>query len=526
MARVSGSLSLIATGGVSIALRMLTVPLYLVWLGEQQYSLYLYLLFLTGFVGLTNPRVEEAAIMRLTEAFAKGETDRAWRIQQAFTALTWLIAGTGLVVFTLLGLFLPMPEHSTSHTWLMFVFFGISYAINVLGEALHPVLFAQDKFKELAVREFFISTVGAVTGIGLVYLYRTPIALACVTAMNALVGYGMLLVLTKRLYPEFRMRPRWIPEINRDLLSVGLRMYFHRATLMVSSSIDKILMPHAMPLRMLSHYTVPSQIPTTLQRIMDPIQNTLRPELTRQAMDGGTGLASSTNRFARIVLAVACCAILIPSAYGLPILALWLPAGVSMPNGATVMFALGAACTLELFHGVFNTLAYSVGKPHLLVPVSGANALATVLLTVPLARAFGVAGVAVQNMTLFAVLLPVLLWVVKRKLTPEFDVRSMLKQTAGTMGITLGFAWAAHWMCAQPWFVERPLVAVATAPLAMVSCWAVLRRSGVATTSTCRAGSGFSSFPTRVPSSWLRRVRIPSASTTKNNSPERTALRK
>ena len=479
MPRVSGSLSLIATGGASIALRMLTVPLYLVWLGEQQYSLYLYLMFLTGFVGLTNPRVEEAAIMRLTEAFARGETERAWRIQQAFTALTWLIAGAGLIVFALLGLFLPMPEHSAGNTWVMLVFFGISYAMNVLGEALHPVLFAQDKFKELAIREFFVSTGGAIAGIGLVYMYRTPIALAAVTAFNSLVGYGMLLVLLKRLYPEFRMRPRWVPEVNKDLLAIGLRMYLHRATLIISTTIDKILMPHALPLRMLSHYAVPSQIPTTLQRILDPIQNTLRPELTRQAMGDGAGLAASTSRFARIVLAVACCAILIPSAYGVPILAVWLPQGVSMPTGPTVMFALGAACTLELFHGVFNTLAYALGRPHLLVPVSGANALATVVLTIPLARAFGVAGVALQNMALFALLLPALLWVVKRKLVPDFDVRSLVKQTAGTLGIALAFAWFAHWMCATPWMVQRPLVALATAPLAMLGCWALLRRSGV-----------------------------------------------
>ena len=479
MARVSGSISLVMTGSVSIALRVLTVPLYLVWLGEDQYSLYLYMLFLTGFVALFNPHVDEAAITRLTEAFAKGETERAWRIQQAFTALTLLIAGVGLVAFAAMAFLVPVPDHRLAEVWPMFLCFGLAYAGNVLAESLHPVLYAQDKFQQLAVREFFVSTGGAIAGIGLVWAYRTPVALAAVTALNAVVGYLLLLVITKRLYPEFRVRPRWIPDINRDLFRIGLRGYLHRAALMVSTTIDKILLPHALPMRQLAHYHVPAQVPVTLQRMMDPIQNTLRPELTRQGLQGAGQLAESTTRFARIVLGIACCTVLVPAAFGLPILLVWLPEGVSMPFGAAVMLALGVACTLELLHGVFNMLAYAIGKPHVLVPVSGLNAAATVAFTVPVALAFGVAGVAVQNGLLFALLLPALLWTIRRHCTPDLDMRDVLRSTAASMGVGLFYAIAAFTMCHHTWFRENPWVALGFGPFFMLACWFTLRKFGL-----------------------------------------------
>lgn len=479
MARVAGSISLVATGGVSLLLRMATVPLYLVWLGEERYSLYLYLLFLTGFVSLTNLQFVEGAKLRLTEAFARNDHEGAWRVQQAFTSLSLVTALVGLVTVAGLAFVLPFPAGSSSEASRMCVLFGLAYAATVMGESLHPVLYAQDKFQQLAVREFFVSTGGAVAGIALVSIYRTPLALAGVAAINGVVGTLMLWILTRRLYPEFRVRPRWIPEVNRDLLRIGLRSYLHRAMLTVSTTVDKILLPHALPLRQLSHYQVPSQIPITLQRVMDPIQNTLRPELTRKGMAGSADLAASTERFARIVLGIACCAILIPSSFGAPILALWLPHGVSMPQGQLVMLALGAACTLELFHGVFNTLAYAVGRPHVLLPVSALNALATLTLTVPLARAYGVGGVAVQNLTLFAVLLPLLLWQVRRHCAAAISVSRMLRDTGATLGVAAACV-AAGWVWTNvPWVAPRPWAGIAAAPLLSLACWAVLRRAGI-----------------------------------------------
>lgn len=474
MARVAGSISLVATGGVSLLLRMATVPLYLLWLGEEQYSLYLYLLFLTGFVSLTNLQFVEGAKLRLTEAFAKGDSEGAWRVQQGFTSLSLITAGVGLLAVILLAQVVPFPEGASSQASLMCVLFGFAYAANVMGESLHPVLYAQDKFHQLAVREFFVSTGGAVAGLVLVSIYRSPLALAGVAAFNGVVGTAVLWILTKRLYPEFRVRPRWIPEINRDLLRIGLRGYLHRAMLTVSTTIDKILLPHALPLRQLSHYQVPGQVPITLQRMMDPIQNTLRPELTRKGMAGSADLAASTERFARIVLGVACCTVLIPSAFGVPILSLWLPRGVSMPGGAWVMLALGGACTLELVHGVFNSLAYSVGKPHVLVPVAGLNALATATLTVPLARQFGVVGVAVQNLCLFLVLLPLLVYQVRRHCAPELAMGRLLRHAGAALGVALVAVAAGCGVSIglPPW------AALAGAPLASVACWAALRRTG------------------------------------------------
>ncbi|MCB8932010.1 MAG: oligosaccharide flippase family protein [Fimbriimonadaceae bacterium] len=475
MARVAGSISLVATGGVSLLLRMATVPLYLVWLGEEQYSLYLYLLFLTGFVSLTNLQFVEGAKLRLTEAFARGDHDGAWRVQQAFTSLALVTALVGLVVVVALAGVVPFPAGSSSQAQLMCVLFGFAYAANVMGESLHPVLYAQDKFQQLAVREFFVSTGGAVAGIVLVSIYRTPLALAGVAAFNGVVGTLMLWILTKRLYPEFRVRPRWIPEVNRDLLRIGLRGYLHRAMLTVSTTIDKILLPHALPLRQLSHYQVPGQVPITLQRVMDPIQNTLRPELTRKGMAGSADLAASTERFARIVLGIACCAILIPSSFGAPILAVWLPNGVAMPGGAWVMLALGGACTLELLHGVFNSMAYSVGKPHVLVPVAGLNALATAAFTAPLARQFGVVGIAVQNLCLFVVLLPLLLHQVRRYCAPEMSTVRLLRNVAGTLGVALAAVGAGWWLCG--WLSAWG--ALACAPVLSLLCWAVLRWTGL-----------------------------------------------
>ncbi len=459
---------------------MLAIPLYLKWLGQDGYALHLLTLFVGAFVCFFNIQMVDGAFKRMTEYFTIGDEYKGWRVQQVFFLCNCIVACVSFLFYIGLFLFYPLPKTTpiAPHAQLIFLFAGVGYVFMVMNDTLHPVLYARGMFTQVAIREAIVSFMTTVPAICAVYFFRTPVVLSASIAIATAVGTLINVIIIKRAVPTFRLTPVWDPTIAKDLLKYAKRSYLHRICLTLSTTLDKSLLPFALPIGDLTTYNVPSQIPTTLQGLTDPIQDTLRPELVRQSHEEPQIFGAYIVRCATIVLGVAVCMILIPSAYGVTILKVW---GVSkhfnVHSGALVMIMLGIMSSLELTHGVFNNAVYAVGRQHVLVRITIIRVLAVGCLSIPLANFFGVIGLAgVQTGSVMLLLIP-LIALSRQTSNADYSVKKTVVKLLVIIIVGLLFAGLGFYISHLSLMQVYPVVCLITIPILMLSCWTILRKT-------------------------------------------------
>jgi O-antigen/teichoic acid export membrane protein len=486
VSKARSSVVLSAASIFGLGLNFLALPWLIRWLGPAEWGLLLYFQTLSLYVGLIDIGFTNGAIKRMAEAFGDEDRAQAWKVQRCLFWVQLALGTGGLFIFALLALgvatsasfaafLLPTTnEHIYRLEWLL-PLIGTSFWINAATGALTPVFVAGEKFGSMAVRDAIQRVLSLALGLIAARTYGTLFAYLLASNIGAVLGFLLNFVTLRRAFPDFALRPQFDKHVFRDLSIIGGRSYVHRIGSMLANSVHIPLMAKAGGAVLPTQYQLAGRVPEAIKAIVDPISQTVLPHLTREAAKDRQLFARSVERYSMIGLGLGISLILVPAGFGSAILAVWAKNNPALtPVSHIVLLLLGIYFTFELFFIMLTKAFYALGTLHYMAPFSLFNAAATLVLTVPVVRNFGLVGIAVQNVAIDLAQLVPMLWVVKRYAAPDLRLWSQLRNILIAMGVGVGVALGAFWLVNFEPIASHPWLALAFIPIASAVTFALL----------------------------------------------------
>ena len=467
------SLFLMAARMLSALVTLMSMRFFINWFGEEKYGAYLFGQNFFIFVGLLDPGIFVGAARRMTEAFHHNRDEEGWRIHRTQLTLGIGIVLAGILVFTLLGAILPLKTFPLQTSIVLMAFLGIQFAAAWLLQYIAAALAARDKFSLQGTTTFLSTFNGALAA--LVLGSREPHSLVLVAAgygFGTLAGLLLGLIWIRIKDPEFRLALGIDKEIARDLTHQGLTNYPNRFAGTVSNRSDRQLIGPFHSFVVSGHYQFIARPVEIMTDLIGGAIETTQPDITRSVQIGPEDASQKLHRNALVIWAMACCLMMVPSAFGDTVLRLWVP-GKFFPFAGLVMVCTALNYAGELHYRALGTIYVAKGTLYRSVGFPAVNGLATLILTVPIVRAYGLAGIGVMN----AVFSLVQLYPRIRHVQPEaeghFPVRRHLLRSLGILLVAGGFAALGYGL--SQWFVSLWIVLLAPlfAAGALLSCLAL-----------------------------------------------------
>jgi O-antigen/teichoic acid export membrane protein len=477
LSKAKSSIFLSAASLFGLGLNFLALPWLIRWIGVNEFGLFGYLQVIALYVGLIDLGYTHGAVKRMTEAFGRGDREQAWLVQRCLLTVHIRLGLIGFGILALIsvtaasspglaGWLFPPGTSGVYQRDFLLVLIGGSFLLGAVSGALAPVFIAAEKFQSMAVRDAVQRIVSLAAGLWAAYTYGTLFAYILASTLGTITGFLFNFFTLKRSFADFRLRPGYDKEVFRDLKQIGVRSYVHRIGSMMANSIHKPLMAQADSAAMIARYELASRVPEAIKAIVDPVSQTVLPQLTREAATDSSAFARSVERYSMIGLGLGVSLILVPAGFGLAILKVWAGNNPAVTPVTDIVLLLAAVYfTFELFYIMLTKAFYALGNMHLMAPFSIFNGVATLLLTVPMVRNFGLVGVAVQNVAIDLVQLVPILLVVRRHAATDLRVWSQAVNVLIAVGIGAGIAVGAFYMMRLEVFARSPWLAIALIPV-------------------------------------------------------------
>lgn len=468
------SLSLMLARLLSLLVTFISVPLLRRWLGSDLYGVYALGLNFYPFVSLLDVGFSIGAQKRMTEAFHAGRADEAWRIQRVQLGLGLLVAVGGIALYALLGLVYPFRHLPAGQTLPFLALMGVQFAASWLGLYVSGALAARDKFALVGLINFLLVIGGALGALWATYAFRTLVALAAGYGCGAAAGLLLAIALLKALDPDLRLRPRFERETAREIAQDGLPNYPNRVVGTFSNRSDRQIIG-AYRERMAGDYQIVCRPIEILYELLGSTVDTLQPEVTRGLSEGPAEAAQTLHRNSLIVWAVACSFLVVPAAFGGPVIRLWLGEPLFGLEGAVMLgVALSYAC--ELHYRALGTVYVARGTLYRTAWFPLANALFTVALTYPVVSRYGLFGVAAMNGALSLVQIYPRIANVRREVDGAYPVGRHFLASLAILLLASLFALGGYALAESS---VSPWISVAAAPVVCLACLAACVLSGL-----------------------------------------------
>jgi O-antigen/teichoic acid export membrane protein len=466
MSKTRGSIGLVAAKLVQLVLQVVAVRLYLKWLGQDSYGIVLLFAALAPYLLLLDIGFTVAAQRLMTQRLSEGDPEGARRVHRCLIYLNAWITLASAITFVFLFLFLPLkaPGITMGERVWIFVAAGVQFLATWLNFTLVAALMAYERFRRLAALNAIASIVTVLLGIAAAYVWRSPQALLGANAFSAM---AILAINAHALKPVFGYVPIWgtyDPDITKELRTVGLRSYVHRAIGGLASSTDKVLLGSVIGTRELSQYAVPTRLPETLYDTLSPVYTTTLPELTRARSAQDPKLPTILEHNSLLVLGLACGALLVPCGFGSPLLLVLF--GETFPQGDVVCVLMALCKSVELFYAALAMLFYAEGRPDRLVPLTLANAAGMAVLTIPAYHWFGFGGIAALKAVITMAQFGPIMALVRRNLGAADAVRSLSLRALLILLVAICFAIGAMYLSRTAWMTNAPWLSLVLAPVA------------------------------------------------------------
>jgi O-antigen/teichoic acid export membrane protein len=434
------------------------------WLGEPEYAIYVVVIAFVGYANILSPSASYGILNRLVERLHEGDIEGVARLRRAQTLIVGGVTAAGTAVFVCFGMLYRLPgAHLERPTTLaLFSSGAIIFILYQVNQVLEPLLTALEQFRKLAIKSACDGLVGAIVGALLAFRYQSAIGVLLGRATGAAVGLVVNLVNIQRLkHPRGENAGRTGAE-QRDLVKFARLGYPHQVFGGAANSADRILYSYSgRPIAELSRYAIAYRVPEMIQSMFISAANAIVPRLAKELALGTDAAGVLLDKSARVMLMIGVCFVWVPSAFGSALLRVWL--GHVPPKTPMAMAFLGGYFALQIYMTVMSKAFYASSRLNRAAVFTGANALVTVLLTIPAARWNGIVGVAIMNFAISGVLfVPYAFWT-RRYCVPSFAVVPHVRATVQIVIIGGFFAISGYLFSAHGPFLDTPTVSILAA---------------------------------------------------------------
>lgn len=460
---------LVAARVVTLGLQIASIRTYVRVLGDDAYAVFVYFTAIMGYVLLVDLGILSALQRELLEVYAK---DERWAIRRTIKdgakmlALS-LVAGWGVYAVLAVVLKLPFSETVRVSMPLMALFGGVHLLGNLTFLFLNAVLAGAARFRRLGVSLLAGGAAAPALGIVGAYVSRSPQGVVAGTSIGFCLAALTAFVLAA---PIWKQAPHGheAPPRTRSILQTGIRGFASRVSAQFGTSIDRILIGNTVP-TVLTPYALCYQVAQLLQELLVPVYQTMFPEISRAMVKGPKELSIAVERTVLIGVSFASSMILVGSAYGDPILRLWVSKEVEYALWTTLL--LGVYRSADFLNNIIGIAHFSAARMDRLIPYTATNATLTIALTAFAVRGWGIVGVGVMNAAISTLILVPLLYGVKRRYAPDLALRRLFAKSVGMVAVAGVFVGLVGWGTTFVDSTRESLWLCLTAPFAVGGCY-------------------------------------------------------
>jgi O-antigen/teichoic acid export membrane protein len=478
--KTRASVLLAGTKIFAFVLQMLSIRLYLHWVGEHQYGLYLGVQAWCALLVFLDPNITIGAQKRLTEAWARKDESAISRIVNLQIFGNLIVGVVSALVLIVFGprLAIALGARPEDLPPIRLIIFGVGVYLGTYLLAAYSAMFAAtERFKFFALANSAQSLLGTFVSIGLLYVFRTVDALAAGLAIGYLVPVVIVAIMCSRAYVK-RGRTHWDRDTAEDVTRLGMRSYFNRIASVLASRSDRLVFgTHASAL---TSYAVACRLPEVLCDTLSSLSVTSLPELTRAHADDPKLFSELIDRNSKLQLAIGCSFILIPTAFGHSILKLWL--GNHLTDTAYVVLLIGVYRTFELLYIGYTSAFYAMGKPQKMFKFAVFNAIVTATMSYPSYRFGGLIGLGVMNASIDVIQFVPISLTLLRNAAVHIHAKQYFAHCFTILGLSAAVAIACRLLLDQKLLMGREILVVLVVPIISLAWIAFLCRSGLCPT--------------------------------------------
>lgn len=477
MSKLRSTFSLGIARLASLAFNVVSIPLYLKWVGEVQFgAIVLIQIISTYCILLGDAGLSSAVQHEAVRAAETGDENRAAILVDSHRVAMALGGILAFLVHVYVYFFVHIEGMTSDGMKAAFVLIsGLATSLYLVGQSYVTFLTTRDRFDNIASANLIASFFNTGISLWLVYQFRDVWGYA----IGSIVSQGVMLwVLHRRAMAigTFRALPTWDWSTYKTCLPFAKYTFISNIGISISW-VDSIILKGMFGQSQLARYSNSSRIPFTISQIL-PIAQVFQPEFARAHARGQEEFHRTYLKNALSTLTIGLGFLVVPTAFGREILSAWLGGSYS-PEMFSMLVAAGIAYALSIYGSTFAIAAYGAGKPQVVVPFILYFGVGVATLAVPVAGSFGLVGTMWMRALLQISQFFVLDWVMKRAILPELDLRALFAKKL-LITAAAGAVWAIGYATssalrdhASEW------AGVLSAPLLIILFLVVVGRTGL-----------------------------------------------
>jgi len=383
---------------ISVVISFISIPLFIKYLGDQNYGLYILLNSVMAGFGLLNFGVAPATIKFVAESTGRGDYEEANRFINSTLCFNLIIGVAGALIIVLLASILVhdlfrIPENARDMVLICFYWTAIGWFVSQVTQTLRAIPAAFQNFKLLIFGTTLFSALSTILGI-LVLSWRGT--LVNLVQANVAVSFFSVLgwfFLARSAFPNMRINfviLEW--KIIKKTLRYGLWHTIGNLGWIAYSSLDKIIIGIFLPPATVGYYNIAVTICSKLHAGLNSIGVILFPLISYlQGKSDSKGIYKYFINGGWIIASMASIGYLPLVLFGKSFLSIWINPIFAEKSSQVFLIVTIAYLIQASSHIRYNFLA-GMGKPEWIALGSGISGAVSVFLNITLIPTLGLIG--------------------------------------------------------------------------------------------------------------------------------------
>lgn len=457
-----GAVYLISGRILSLFVQLFGVAFCLGELGKDAWGACMYAAAIGTYAVLADVGFGDGGWIYLSRGQIEGKEVSREQLWRTHITLMTAHAIVGALVIAGLGFVLHFDKYSGDPKPI-FLMAGSSFALLMIQMAYGQLLSVLKRFSAAAYLNMFASVAGNIFAVVLIKNYHQPVFYFAGMCLGSGLGIIQIAIWIRAKNLIARPEKPFEWSIAKDFVKLGVKNYPSRVLGLMSTNGDSVMLKEGIGEAATGQYSNCRRIPDGLGDINGQLRQAIQADLAAAHVHSPAKFAEATDRYSRIMLGLSMAFLLVPCSCGAAFLAVWL-GNNAYANGALVVGLMGLYRSIELCYGTYGAAMTLSMKPQYLVWPVMWNGVCTVLFTIPMARAFGIEGIAYMNVSIHLLQMAPLVYLMSKKIAPGLSFSRHLTGILSILGCGVVVSLLCYWIVHRSFFLAHPFVGLFVIP--------------------------------------------------------------
>lgn len=389
--------------GATLAVGFFLAPFVVHRLGNVAYGVWVLAISAVNYLTLLDLGMRSSVLRFVSKGHTQQDHEGASEVLSAalwvrlqISALVLILSGVLAAVFPLV---FKVPRALATDAREAIMIIGVTTAVTMSIGVLSGVLSALNRYD---LTSYVTLTQLAVRVVGVVMVLlagRGIVAIAFCELLAAVIGNILLAVISRKIYPELRIRLRKPKmEVLRQIWSYSIYAFLITVAIQLVYQTDNLVVGAFVSASAVTFYSIGNSLCRYADQIVGSMTMTFVPVASTYEAAGDAGsLRSLYYNGTRATLAISLPILVTLLIRGKSFIGLWMGPQYAQSSG-TVLMILATALLFSMPNNTAGAIAYGVEKHKTLAKWAIGEAITNLTLSVVLAHWFGLYGVAIGTL--------------------------------------------------------------------------------------------------------------------------------